>query len=103
MERTRSPQPHTILCPGYPFRLRCPFCPDTWSFWSIALTQNTALLFFGDIQLILKILLSHDKRSTIILFCSYTLYLDPINHFLIQIDLIDLLVLIVHHLLLPPH
>jgi hypothetical protein len=27
VERTRSPQPHTILYPGYPFRLRCPLCP----------------------------------------------------------------------------
>jgi hypothetical protein len=27
VERTSSPQPHTILYPSYPFRLRYPFCP----------------------------------------------------------------------------
>jgi hypothetical protein len=32
VERTRSPQPHTILYPGYPFRLRCPFCPRRLEF-----------------------------------------------------------------------
>jgi hypothetical protein len=32
MERTRSPQPHTILYPSYPFRLRCPICPRCLEF-----------------------------------------------------------------------
>jgi hypothetical protein len=32
VERTRSPQPHTILYPGYPFRIRCPFCPRRLEF-----------------------------------------------------------------------
>jgi hypothetical protein len=32
VERTRSPQPHTILYPGYPFRLRCPLCPRRLEF-----------------------------------------------------------------------
>jgi hypothetical protein len=27
VERTHSPQSHTILYPGYPFHLYCPFCP----------------------------------------------------------------------------
>jgi hypothetical protein len=32
VERTRSPQPHTILYPGYPFRLCCPLCPRRLEF-----------------------------------------------------------------------
>jgi hypothetical protein len=105
VERTRSPQPHTILYPGYPFRLRCPLAPDAWNSWSIAITPNTALLFFGDTLLILKILLSHDKKFTIILSCSYALYLDldtpfPIQTPRIRIDLVDSLVSIIQHLLL---
>jgi hypothetical protein len=81
------------------------FAPDTWNFWSIAITQNTALQFFGDTWLILKTLLSHDKRFTNILFCSYALYLDHNTPFPIQIpriliNLVDSLVSIVHRLLL---
>jgi hypothetical protein len=81
------------------------FSPNTWNSWSIAITLNTALLFFGDTLLILKILLSHDKKFTIILSCSYTLYLDLDTPFLIQtprilIDLVDSLVSTVQHLLL---
>jgi hypothetical protein len=53
-----------------------PFAPNAWNFRSIAITQNMALLFFGDILLILKTLLSHDKSFTIIHSCSYALYLD---------------------------
>jgi hypothetical protein len=80
------------------------FAPDAWNFWSTAITQNTALLFFGDILLILKTLLSHDKRFTIILSCSYALYLDhdtpfPIQILRILINLVDSLVSIVHRLL----
>jgi hypothetical protein len=70
------------------------FAPDVWNFWSIANTQNTALLFFGDTLLILKTLLSHDKIFTIILSCSYALYLDHTTPFLIPT--------IVHCLLLLP-
>jgi hypothetical protein len=63
-----------------------------------------ALLFFGNILLILKTLLSLDKRFTIILSCSYVLYLDHVTLFLIQIpriliNLVDCLVSIVHRLL----
>jgi hypothetical protein len=80
------------------------FAPDAWNFWNIAIIQNTALLFFGDTLLILKTLLSHDKRFTIILSCSYVLYLDHDTPFPIQIQriLIDLdnsLVSTVHRLL----
>jgi hypothetical protein len=32
VERTRFPQSHTILYPGYPFRLRCPLCPRRLEF-----------------------------------------------------------------------
>jgi hypothetical protein len=32
VERTCSPQPHTILYPGYPFRLHCPLCPRRLEF-----------------------------------------------------------------------
>jgi hypothetical protein len=32
VERTCSPQPHTILTSGYPFCLRCPFCPRRLEF-----------------------------------------------------------------------
>jgi hypothetical protein len=81
------------------------FALDTWNSWSIAITPNTALLFFGDTLLILKILLSHDKKFTIILSCSYALYLDHDTPFPIQtprilINLVDSLVSIVQHLLL---
>jgi hypothetical protein len=81
------------------------FVPDTWNSWSIAITQNTALLFFSDTLLSLKTQLSHDKKFTIIPSCSYALYLDHIIPFLIQtprilIDLVDSLVLTVHRLLL---
>jgi hypothetical protein len=82
-----------------------PFAPNAWNFRSIAITQNMALLFFGDILLILKTLLSHDKSFTIIHSCSYALYLDLTEPFLIQIlliDLVDSLVSIVHRLQLLP-
>jgi hypothetical protein len=80
------------------------FAPDVWNSWSTAITPNTALLFFGDTLLILKTLLSHNKKFTIILSCSYALYLDPDTPFHIQIlriliNLIDSLVSIVHRLL----
>jgi hypothetical protein len=83
------------------------FAPDVWNSWSTAITPNTALLFFGDILLILKTLLSHDKKFTIILSCSYALYLDLDTPSHIQIpriliNLIDSLVSIVHCLLMLP-
>jgi hypothetical protein len=83
------------------------FAPDIWNSWSTAITPNTALLFFGDILLILKTLLSHDKKFTIILSCSYALYLDLDTPSHIQIpriliNLVDSLVSIIHCLLVLP-
>jgi hypothetical protein len=103
VERTHSPQSHTILYPGYPFHLYCPFCPGIWNSWSIAIIQNMALPFFGDTLLIIKTLLCHDKKFTIILSCSYTLYLDLTEPFLTQIlliNLVNLLMSTIHCLLL---
>jgi hypothetical protein len=83
------------------------FAPNVWNSWSTAITPNTALLFFGDTLLILKTLLTHDKKFTIILSCSYALYLDLNTPFHTQIlriliNLVDSLMSIVHRLLVLP-
>jgi hypothetical protein len=96
--------PTLSYIPVIHFAFAALFAPDAWNSWSIAITPNTALPFFGDTLLILKTLLSHDKKFTIILSCSYALYLDLDTLFHIQIlriliNLVDSLVSTIHRLL----